>query len=147
MNGAEYTEYLLKNHRVIKKELEILAMDLEGPKRAKAHSNAYRQSNIYTVARENRSIMPPEDAERVAERAKLELKKLEIAIGLLEKSEQEVIMDLYIYKLNWANICEKHYISTNTLNRRRKKGIGFIAKAMECGNLKSLLTQWPEEEE
>lgn len=146
MTELEYAEYLLKNHRVIKKELEILAMDMEHP--GVDHTKAkYKQSNIYTVAREGKSIMPAELAAQAAARATMELKKLELAIGLLEKNIQEVIIDLYVYRLNWANVCEKHYISSNTLNRRRKKGISFIAKALECDKLKGLLSEWPEKEE
>lgn len=146
MNGPEYAEYLLKNHRIIKKELKILAMDLEHPG-ADFNKAKYKQSKMYTVASEGKCIMPAGLAAKAAARAMLELKKLELAIGLLEKNVQEVIMDLYIYRLNWADVCEKHYISANTLNRRRRKGIFFIANALECDKLKGLLSVWLEEED
>jgi DNA-directed RNA polymerase specialized sigma subunit len=56
-----------------------------------------------------------------------ELIKLENTIAALDRSLQEVINGIYIQKMKRADICRSLYISENTLNRYRKKGIDEIS--------------------
>ncbi len=53
--------------------------------------------------------------------------ELENSIASLNKNLQEVINGVYIEKKKRADICKILFVSENTLNRYRKKGIDEIA--------------------
>lgn len=139
MEGAKYAEYLLKNHRIIKKEIEIMEMELRSiPARPGREMPMGRRAMMGAVEQAVDSGWTNQQIQGMVDTARNELEKLEKAIEMLDDRVKEVIMDLYIYRLNWSQASSKRYVSMNTLNRRRKKGIDMIAEAMAASNLKNL---------
>lgn len=136
-----YAEYLLKNHRFIRREVEIMEMDIQA---APLHlrEGVHLAGKVGTVCRlvhDHMQGTTTEELANIAQHARNELKKLEIALTLLPEPVKGVIKDIYITGLNWQQICNRRFISANTLNRRRHKGLALIGETIAC---KTLSTQY-----
>ncbi|MBE6068062.1 MAG: hypothetical protein E7211_10300 [Clostridium lundense] len=149
METKEYAEYLLKNYHQIKKEIEQLVLILESPiydseeetiealtfstpqgERVSTSTISDKTSNIaliYKEVNENQKTAGRKDVEKMIKVNQFELIKLENSIASLDKNLQEVINGIYIEKKKRTDICKILFVSENTLNRYRKKGIEEIA--------------------
>jgi hypothetical protein len=149
METKEYVEYLLKNYYQIKREIEQLVLILESPiydseeetiealtfsapqgERVSTSVISDKTSKIALVYREvneNQKTAGRKDVEKMIKVNNFELIKLENSIASLDKNLQEVINGIYIQKARRVDMCRSLYISENTLNRYRKKGIDEIA--------------------
>lgn len=136
---AKYTEYLLKNHRIIKTEIEIMETELQQLSQQQDIAPAMRRkSYVATLVDSTQSDMTADDMQEMIDTARKELVKLEKAIEALDDNVKGVIMDLYIYRLTWSQASRKRYVSPNTLSRRRTIGIRQIAELMQCSMLRSI---------
>lgn len=145
----EYVEYLLKNYHQIKREIEQLVLILESPiydseeetiealtfstpqgERVNTSTISDKTSKIaliYREVNEKQKTAGRKDVEKMIKVNQFELIKLENSIASLDKNLQEVISEIYIQKARRVDICRELYISENTLNRYRKKGIEEIS--------------------
>lgn len=73
--------------------------------------------------------------EKIIKTNQFELIKLENSIECLDKTLREVIQKIYIDKIRRIDICKILFISTNTLNRYRKKGIDEIVEIFQTYRL------------
>lgn len=157
METREYVEYLLKNYHQIKKEIEQLILLLESPmydseeetiegltftapqgERVSTSAISDKTSKIALVYKEvnaKQKTAGRKDIEKIIKTNQFELIKLENAIGCLDKTLQEVIQKIYIDKIRRTDICKTLFISTNTLNRYRKKGINEIVEIFQTYRL------------
>jgi DNA-directed RNA polymerase specialized sigma subunit len=145
----EYVEYLLKNYHQIKREIDQLVLILESPiydseeetiealtfstpqgERVSTSTISDKTSKIaliYREVNEKQKTAGRKDVEKIIKVNQFELIKLENSIAALDESLREVINGIYIQKMKRSDICRSLYISENTLNRYRKKGIDEIA--------------------
>ena len=156
MTAREYVEYLLKNYHGIKRDTEQLKLELEyfqGEEEdetiqgmmmnareleSSIHKGGVSDATsrialIYREANHRINTTTKKQIERLIRINELEIKKLDMAIQALEERTRRIMIDLYINRLSWNQICMKHYISPNTLNRYRKKGIAELTTAYEGG--------------
>lgn len=70
---------------------------------------------------------------------KNELALFEYCITLLEKRLSEVIKDIVINKMSWADAAEKYNVSVNAIGDYRKKAIKELTKMLEPSCLSSSL--------
>ncbi|SPF56954.1 hypothetical protein SBF1_9540003 [Candidatus Desulfosporosinus infrequens] len=56
---------------------------------------------------------------------------LEYCITLLEPRLSEVITDMFINKMPWAELCDKYYVSQPMLCKYRRKAIEKLAKMLD----------------
>lgn len=63
------------------------------------------------------------------------LEQLEFAVALLPDEQQEIIKALYFYGLTWQQVELRYYISSNTINRRRKQGLNNLSMILDKGTL------------
>lgn len=128
-----YAEYLLKHYKEIKREIALMEMDLEQIKsreRIAFAPDSGEIARICTMRQERTQAMSIKELEYALISAKAEMARLEVAIDSLEERVKAVIEDIYLHKLSWTQVCARRYISANTLNRYRKKGIRSIDQAM-----------------
>ncbi|WP_446898823.1 DUF1492 domain-containing protein [Clostridium sp. LBM24168] len=157
METREYVEYLLKNYHQIKKEIEQLILLLESPmydseeetiegltftapqgERVNTSAISDKTSKIALVYKEvnaKQRTAGRKDIEKIIKTNQFELMKLENSIECLDKTLQEVIKKIYIDKNKRADICKTLFISANTLNRYRKKGIDEIVEIFKTYRL------------
>ena len=128
-----YAEYLLKHYKEIKREIVLMEMDIEQMKtreQIQLSPESGEIAKICTMMQRRTQSMPGEELEYALLSAKAEMARLEVAIDSLEERIKAVIQDIYLSKLSWTQVCTRRYISANTLNRYRKKGIQSIDRAM-----------------
>ena len=122
--------FLLKKYHEIKREVEQKKLDLEllevCPDETDINRNTllenvllYESNRIHASDREN--------IEKTVKSGEIVLCKLEDAVSNLDDDVKHVIEDLYFLKLKWHQICSRRYISQNTLNRYRQRGINQLA--------------------
>lgn len=148
MKTKEYVEYLLKNYHQVKREIEQLTLLLESPmydseeetieeltfstpqgervSTSEISDKTSRIALIYKEVNEKQKTAGRRDVEKMIKVNQFELIKLENSIASLDKNLQEVINGIYIEKKKRADICKILFVSENTLNRYRKKGIDEI---------------------
>lgn len=63
---------------------------------------------------------------------KSDLDMLEYCITLLEPKLAEVITDMFINKLSWAELGGKYYVSVAMIGKYRKKGMAEICRLYEA---------------
>ncbi|MDL2220089.1 hypothetical protein LJC55_00250 [Eubacteriales bacterium OttesenSCG-928-N14] len=143
----EYATYLLKNHHALRRDAQILRMGMQF-----AQNNAAVEETpgfggldtIYRAVNKRMQQIDPGALEQMVATAEIELKRLDAAVDALDERMRDIIKDLYYHKLSWTQVSMRRYISPNTLNRYRKKGIGAIARAL-CGY--GLLTPLTKQEQ
>ena len=159
MQTREYVEYLLKNYHGIKRDIEQMKLDLEyfsveseretieGMAMAAPKNDGTAPSNttpgdmtgriaiLYREANRRINTTTKEELEAILRTSEMELKKLNLALDTLEERIRYVVRDLYINRLSWSQVCNKYYISPNTLNRYRKSGIEEIARSYDKSKL------------
>ena len=59
---------------------------------------------------------------------KSEIDLLEFCISLLEPRLSEIITDMFINKMTWAETAEKHFVSLRMIGKYRQKGITELCK-------------------
>lgn len=144
MEDMNYAEYILKNYHQIKRELQIkkALLDItlsesqddiiEGMNFERFHGEKVSHSKVAdktaAIALEYRGAREEEvrELERNIRNRKLELLKVDTAVGVLEEKEQRVIRGIYVERKPRLQLCRELYISEGTLNRWRKKGIASI---------------------
>lgn len=148
---TEYIEYLLKNFKSIENDLKQMKIELEhyevekpeetieamslyskgGEKIGSGCSICDDTARVAMIYRSVNERINSENKERLKKQiasGEIELKKLRTAIDGLPEDMKNVIEDLYIRRLKWDQIAMRRYISNNTINRYRKKGIEEIAR-------------------
>ncbi len=151
-NQIRYVEYLLKNYKKIKNEIEQMKLELEyynlesveDTIKALSYpspcSTGFGSESVITDKTSSVALVFRNVNDRINRQSKdvlnnyiltteIELKKLEKAINFLDEDTRHIIEDLYISRLKWEQITLRRYISSNTINRHRKKGIREIALA------------------
>ncbi|MDP2892425.1 MAG: hypothetical protein Q8O09_04745 [Bacillota bacterium] len=130
-----YVEYLFKNYHTIKRELQQLKLELEYYDETQPGGSIQNKGNnggiavvLFNVSKRMESTSKEKLASMV-KAGELEIKKLHSAIEALDKTVGGVISDIYIDRLSWGQICSRRYISPNTLNRYKKRGLEEITKA------------------
>lgn len=148
METKEYVEYLLKNYSQIKREIEQLGFILESPiydseeetiealtfsspqgERVSTSTISDKTSKIaliYKEVNEKQRTAGRRDIEKMIKVNQFELMKLENAIKALDKNYRDNIKGIYIEKKKRIDLCKTLFVSENTLNRYRKKGIEEI---------------------
>lgn len=147
----------LKNYYQIKREIKQLTLLLESPmynseeetieeltfsttqcekvSTSKISDKTSRIALIYKEVNEEQRVIGRRDLEKIIKVNQFELVKLESSITALDKNFQEVINGIYIEKKKRTDICRVLFISQNTLNRYRKKGIDEIATIFQTNRL------------
>lgn len=145
METKEYVEYLLENYNEILKDIEQLKFELETfeelvPEEMIDVMNfstgneervaAYRISDktckialIYTEVAKRMNSEAKEEIRKMIKATEFEIKRLNYCIDRLQPKIKEVIKGAYLNKKSWEDIRNELFISDNTLNRYRKKGI------------------------
>jgi DNA-directed RNA polymerase specialized sigma24 family protein len=153
----EYVEYLLENYNEILKDIEQLKFELETfeelvPEEMIDVMNfstgneervaAYRVSDktckialIYNEVAKRMNNEAKEEIRKMIIASEYEIKKLDYCIDRLDEKVKETIKSVYINKYSWADVCKKLYISENTLNKYRRKGIEEIKGMFQLGRL------------
>ena len=152
ISKIEYVEYLLKNYHSIKTDLEQMKIELEhyeietleetiegmtlytkGTNISSMGSgicdDTARVAMIYRNVNERVNKENKRRLEKQIALGEIELRKLRAGIDGLPEDTRHVIEDLYINRMKWDQIAMRRYISNNTINRHRKKGIEEIARA------------------
>lgn len=157
METKEYVEYLLENYNEILKDIEQLKFELETfeelvPEEMIDVMNfstgneervaAYRVSDktckialIYNEVAKRMNNEAKEEIRKMIIASEYEIKKLDYCIDRLDEKVKETIKSVYINKYSWADVCKKLYISENTLNKYRRKGIEEIKGMFQLGRL------------
>jgi hypothetical protein len=150
MQSTEYVEYLLKNYHGIMREIQQMKIELEyfsaetpdetiegmvlgahkldAVPSGKMNDRTGCMAVMYREASARINATSRKRIEAVVKTCELELKKLMLAMDSLDEQIRKVVRDLYITRLSWRQVCSKYYISHNTLNRYRVKGIREIAQ-------------------
>lgn len=150
MEPREYVEYLLENYNDILKDIEQLKFELETfeelvPEEMIDAMNfvagneerigAYREGDktckialIYSEVTKRMNNEAKEEIRRMIIATEYEIKKVDYCIERLAPKIKEVIKGVYIYKKTWEEVRNEVYVSENTLNRYRRKGIEELAK-------------------
>lgn len=151
-SSFEYAEYLLKNYHSILNDLEQMKIELEhyevetieetiegmsfsnysyGLKDGTKNlgDNTARVAMVFRNVNERINMENKKRLERQIISGEIEIKKLRKSIDCLQEDTKNVIEDLYIKRLKWDQIAMRRYISNNTINRHRKKGIEEIARS------------------
>lgn len=145
METKEYVEYLLENYNEILKDIEQLKFELETfeelvPEEMIDVMNfstgneervaAYRISDktckialIYTEVAKRMNNEAKEEIRKMIKATEFEIKRLNYCVDRLQPKIKEVIKGAYLNKKSWEDIRNELFISDNTLNRYRKKGI------------------------
>lgn len=155
LSRTDYVEYLLKNYHSIVNDLEQMKIELEHYQVETIDETIEAMSLAKGISREE-SIVRDDTArvamvfrnvnrrinqdnkkrlERQISSGEIELKKLHAAIDRLPEDTKNVIEDLYINRLKWDQIAMRRFISNNTINRHRKKGIEEIARGFYIGEI------------
>ncbi|MBQ9624802.1 MAG: hypothetical protein IJR47_01715 [Clostridia bacterium] len=148
LTKREYIEYLLKNYHRILNDLEQMRIELEhyeiesvdetiegmSLNGAREEGIAFKDDTprVAMVFRNVNKRINAENKRRILKQiaaGEIEFKKLRTAIECLPEETRNVIEDLYIKRLKWDMISMTRYISNNTINRHRKKGIDEITRA------------------
>lgn len=134
MGAAEYVDYMLHNYHAIKRELTQLKLELEyydtaGKGDCGSQGSPGGISYVLRNVQRRMSNVPREKLAAMVQAGELELKKLHSIIETLDPGIRGVIEDIFIDKLSWGQVCARRYISPNTLNRYKKRGIGQIVRA------------------
>lgn len=85
----------------------------------------YREEN------EKINLKQQRDLERIIKGNEMELLKVEKAIETLSSNERKVIEGIYLKTQNRKLLCSQLFISENTLNRYRKKGVEQLVKVFQ----------------
>lgn len=153
MDTKSYVEYLLKNYHQIKREIEMLkpllnqdiyesmeetieGMVFKTSQEEKVQSTkvsdktasialTYRQEN------ERENLKEKRDLEKVIKGNERELLQLEQVIETLSSQYNKVIKGIYIKRQSRKQLCSQLFISENTLNRYRKKGVEEMVRVFE----------------
>jgi len=157
METQEYVEYLLKNYHELRKDVEQLKFELNylqelepeevidalnytSPQGEKVDPGRVsdKTCNIALVYREvteriNRTSK--RELEKMITATEYELMKLEYCIDRLEGKISEVIKDIYLQRMSWAEVCKKHYISEKTLNKYRRQAVSKLVEMFELTKL------------
>ena len=148
LQTREYVEYLLKNHNEILKDIEQLKFEYEifkeietdevieslnfssnSEERIQTSNISDKTCKIALIYNELTKRMNKESREeiyRMMKATEIEMAKLNYCIERLEPQIKEVLIEVFIEKLQWKDICNKCSISEKTLNKYRKKGIEEI---------------------
>lgn len=155
MDTKERVKRLLKSHREIKQNLDILRFQIEhfsglgydevitsltftSPEGEYVHNNNISDKSG-RIALMYQALAYSEGEELLMgmikryQSEKRELDVFEYCITLLEARLSEVITDMVINRMAWDEIQNKYNISQTTLARYRKKAVGDIAKMLEFG--------------
>lgn len=85
----------------------------------------YREEN------EKINLKQQRDLERIIKGNEMELLKVEKAIETLSSNERKVIEGIYLKTQSRRLLCSQLFISENTLNRYRKKGVEQLVKVFQ----------------
>lgn len=155
---VQYVEYLLKNYHSLHSDMEQMKIELEhyeietvdetieGMCLGRADSpgeghgsgisdNTARVAMMFRNVNYRINLENKKRLERQILSGEIELRKLDTAICCLPEDTRHVIEDLYIKRLKWDQISMTRYISNNTINRHRKKGIEEISRAFFFGEI------------
>jgi len=134
--------YLLENYNALMRDIEQYKLELlhfenqiDSIEDSDASNNDYSIGNgsavsfICQIVNKRLRERSADVCKKMILTSEIEFKKLNAAINSLKPEIKNIIVDLYIHELKWDQVCIKHYISNNTLNRYRKKGIFEISKA------------------
>lgn len=152
MENKKYVEYLLKNYHSLKRDLNVLKIQLEQYEREdldetilgmalktkdfkEGKTGNSRSDSTGNIAITYESVNKKEFLEtknrikRIILAGDTEILKLETALNSIDKLACKVLMDIYIHKLTWEVVCKREYISNNTLSRYKKIGLDNLAAA------------------
>lgn len=155
---TDYIEYLLKNYHSIANDLEQMKIELEhyeiesvdetiegmsltggggtvGKGGGSLRDDTARVAMIFRNVNKRINMENKKRLEKQIASGEIELKKLRAAIECLPEDTKNVIEDLYIKRLKWDQVAMRRYISNNTINRHRKKGIEEIARGFFFGEI------------
>lgn len=85
----------------------------------------YREEN------EKINLKQQRDLERIIKGNEMELLKIEKAIETLSSNERKVIEGIYLKTQSRRLLCSQLFISENTLNRYRKKGVEQLVRVFQ----------------
>ena len=142
VDNDRYAMYLLENYNALMRDIEQYKLELlhfenqiDSIEDSDASNNDYSIGNgsavsfICQIVNKRLRERSADVCKKMILTSEIEFKKLNAAINSLKPEIKNIIVDLYIHELKWDQVCIKHYISNNTLNRYRKKGIFEISKA------------------
>jgi len=155
MDTKERVKRLLKGHREIKQNLDILWFQIENfsglsddeaitaltfsspdgeyVQNSNISDKSGRIALMYQVLADSEGKELLMGMIKRYQSEKRELDVFEYCITLLEPRLSEVITDMIINKLAWDEIQNKYNLSQTTLARYRKKAAGDITKMLEFG--------------
>ncbi len=153
METRNYVEYLLKNYHQLKREVEMLTPllktpmyetfddTIEGMLFKTTHGEKVQSSKVsdktahlaltYREENERITLKMQQDLEKVIKGNELELLKLEKAMATLSSHHRRVIEGIYVKRQSRRLLCSQLFISENTLNRYRKKGVEQLVRVFE----------------
>ncbi len=136
---AEYVDYMLHNYHAIKRELAQLKLELEHYEAAgdglPGQGCGAGISYVLRNVQRRMSSVPKEKLAAMVGAGELEFKKLHAAIETLDEGVRGVIEDIFLDRLSWGQVCARRYISPNTLNRYKKRGISQIVRAFSASEI------------
>lgn len=154
---TDYVEYLLKNYHSILNDLQQMKIELEHHEietidetiegmslgmagtplggKSGLRDDTARVAMVFRNVNKRINTENKKRLEKQIASGEIELKKLHTAIDCLPEDTKNVIQDLYIKRLKWDQIAMRRYISNNTINRHRKKGIEEIARGFFFGEI------------
>ena len=128
--SIKHVVFLLKKYHEIKREVEQRKLDLELMDVCPAGNESNQNTLLERVlSYESQRIhgSDRESIEKSVRSGEIVLCKLEDAVSYLDDDAKNIIEDLYFRKLKWHQVCSRRYISQNTLNRWRRRGIDELA--------------------
>lgn len=144
MEHRNYAEYILKNYHQIKREVKVKkalleitlsetqediieAMNFQRFQGEKVNHSQVSDKTA-SIALDYKGVREKavRELQRDIRERKLELLKVDTAVGALEEKEQRVITGIYVDRKSRVQLCRELYISEGTLNRWRKKGVDSI---------------------
>lgn len=150
METKSYVEYLLKNYHQIKREIDMLTPLVKAPReesleetiegmvfktfqeeKVQSSKVSDKTANLalnYRHENERINLKMQQDLEKILRGNELELLKLERAIATLNSVQRKVIEGIYLKRQPRRLLCSQLFISENTLNRYRKKGVEQLVK-------------------
>jgi DNA-directed RNA polymerase specialized sigma subunit len=153
----EYVEYLLENYNDILKDIKQLKFELEtfeelvpeemidvmnfsvgNQERVASYTVSDKTCKIaliYTEVAKRMNNEAKEEIKKMIIASEYEIRKLDYCIDRLDEKFKETIKGVYVNKGSWADVCKKLYISENTLNRYRKKGIQDLVTMYRIGKM------------
>lgn len=157
METKKYIEYLLENYNEILKDIEQLKFELEtfedlvpeemidamnfssgDEERVASYTVSDKTCKIaliYTEVTKRMNNEAKEEIKKMIIASEYEIRKLDYCIDRLDEKVKETIKGVYVNKGSWADVCKKLYISENTLNRYRKKGIEGLVTMYRIGKM------------